>query len=336
MKTMRIWFGCVLGLAISMIFGWSYGFFAALLPIMVLMKAERWNLSLLVQLILGIIWVTVQVTFISGFLQPYPVLMTIAVGIMLLAKCKAMINPKTYLFGFSGLLVGSIALNFASYTGFDLEEFNITLWMSGLITAPICALAYFLFPEPETEQTAPSINNDTQRVDHIGMLRQTALGWLVAMVAFLLFQFGDLNDSLSAQASIFIVLAPMTLIGSMAVAKIRITGTFLGCLAGMIIQLGLYSWVNNGILFLMAYAIAAGFFCHWIAQGTIKSSIAFSAMSALTVPLTTSLIPEQKDAFFSILYRFSSIFVAVVATSIVIWITHHFLIRVIKAPNEQF
>lgn len=336
MKTMRIWFGCVLGIAISMIFGWSYGFFAALLPIMVLMKADRWNLSLLVQLILGIIWVTVQVTFISGLLQPYPVLMTIAVGIMLLAKCTAMMNPKTYLFGFSGLLIGSIALNFASYTGFDLEEFSITLWMSGLITAPICALAYFIFPEPETEQTAPSINNDTQRVDHIGMIRQTALGWIVAMAAFLLFQFGDLRDSLSAQASIFIVLAPMTLIGSMAVAKIRITGTFLGCLAGMIIQLGLYSWVNNGILFLMAYAIAAGFFCRWIAQGTIKSSIAFSAMSALTVPLTTSLIPEQKDAFFSILYRFSSIFVAVIMTSIVIWITHHFLVRVIKAPNEQF
>lgn len=59
MKTMRIWFGAVLRLAISMIFGWSYGFFAALLPIMVLMKVERWNLSLLVQLILGIIWVTV-------------------------------------------------------------------------------------------------------------------------------------------------------------------------------------------------------------------------------------------------------------------------------------
>lgn len=275
-------------------------------------------------------------TFISGFLQPYPVLMTIAVGIMLMAKCKAMINPKTYLFGFTGLLVGSIALNFVSYTGFDLEEFNITLWMSGLITAPICALAYFLFPEPETEQTAPSINNDTQRVDHIGMIRQTALGWLVAMVAFLLFQFGDLSDSLSAQASIFIVLAPMTLIGSMAVAKIRITGTFLGCLAGMAIQLGLYTWANNGMLFLIAYAITAGFLSYWIAQGTIKSSIAFSALSALTVPLTTSLIPEQKDAFFSILYRFSSIVIAVIATSIVIWITHHFLVRVIKTPNEQF
>ncbi len=336
MRTMRIWFGCVLGLAISMIFGWSYGFFNVLLPVMVLMKADRWNTSLLLQLILGIIWVTVQVTFISGFLQPYPILMTIAVGIMLLAKCTAMVNPNTYFFGFSGLLVGSIALNFAGYTGFDLEDFSVTLWMSGLVTAPICALAYYFYPEPETEQTTPAVNNDTLRMDHIGMIRQAALGWIVAMVAFLLFQFGDLRDSLSAQASIFIVLAPMTLIGSIAVAKIRITGTFLGCLAGMAIQLGLYTWANNGMLFLMAYAIAAGFLSYWIAQGTIKSSIAFSALSALTVPLTTSLIPEQKDAFFSILYRFSSIFVAVIATSIMIWITHHFLVRVIKTPNEQF
>ncbi|WP_318413489.1 DUF2955 domain-containing protein [Photobacterium leiognathi] len=336
MKTMRIWFGCVLGLAISMIFGWSYGFFTALLPIMVLMNTDRWTPSIIIQLIVGIVWTTLQVTVISGFLQPYSLLMTVAVGLMLLGKCIAMTNPKTYLFGFSGLLIGSIMFNFGSYTGFDIEDFSITLWMCGLVTAPITALAYFLFPEPISEQPSPPAASNTQRVDRIGMLRQTALGWIVAMIAFLLFQFGDLQDSLSAQASIFIVLAPMTLIGSMAVAKIRITGTFLGCLAGMIIQLGLYTWINNGLLFLMAYAIAAGFFCRWIAQGSIKSSIAFSAMSALTVPLTTALVPEKKDAFFSILYRFSSIFVAVVLTSLVIWITHHFLVRVIKAPNEQF
>ncbi|WP_306341623.1 DUF2955 domain-containing protein [Moritella sp. F3] len=27
MKTMRLWFACVFGLALSMVFGWSYGFF---------------------------------------------------------------------------------------------------------------------------------------------------------------------------------------------------------------------------------------------------------------------------------------------------------------------
>ena len=252
-----------------------------------------------------------------------------------------MSHKNSYLFGFVGLLVGSIALNFASYSSFDLEDFSVTLWCSAVVTLPICALAYYFFPEPEPEpepQSATGIDetNNAQRYDHIGMIRQTALGWIIAMLAFFIFQIGDLNDSLSAQASIIIVLAPMTLIGSLAAAKIRIIGTLLGCLAGLIIQVGLYTWSDNGILFIMAYAIAAGIFCSWLALGTIKSSIAFSAMSALTVPLSTSLVPDQKDAVFAIFYRFSSIVVAVVLTSMAIWIIHHFLVRVIKSPNEHF
>lgn len=335
MKTMRLWFGCVVGLAISMIFGWSYGFFAALLPIIIMTNADHWHWNNYQQLVVGIVWVTIEVSLINGFLQSSPLLLTAVVGIFFLEKCVAMSHKSSYLFGFVGLLVGSIALNFASYSSFDLEDFSVTLWCSAMVTVPICALAFYLFPEPMIETTVDTTNNE-QRYDHIGMIRQIALGWIIAMLAFLVFQIGDLNDSLSAQASILIVLAPMTLIGSLAAAKIRIIGTFLGCLAGLIIQIGLYSWADNGILFIMAYAIAAGIFCSWLALGTIKSSIAFSAMSALTVPLTSSLIPDKKDAVFAIFYRFSSIFIAVVLTSMAIWIIHHFLVRVIKSPDEHF
>ncbi|PSU17656.1 DUF2955 domain-containing protein [Photobacterium kishitanii] len=335
MKTMRLWFGCVVGLAISMIFGWSYGFFAALLPIIIMTNADHWHWNNYQQLVVGIIWVTIEVSLINGFFQSSPLLLTAIVGIFFLEKCVAMSHKNSYLFGFVGLLVGSIALNFASYSSFDLEDFSVTLWCSAMVTVPICALAFYLFPEPMIATTIDTTNNE-QRYDHIGMIRQIALGWIIAMLAFLVFQIGDLNDSLSAQASILIVLAPMTLIGSLAAAKIRIIGTFLGCLAGLIIQIGLYSWADNGILFIMAYAIAAGIFCSWLALGTIKSSIAFSAMSALTVPLTSSLIPDKKDAVFAIFYRFSSIFIAVVLTSMAIWIIHHFLVRVIKSPDEHF
>lgn len=335
MKTMRLWFGCVVGLAISMIFGWSYGFFAALLPIIIMTNADHWHWNNYQQLVVGIIWVTIEVSLINGFFQSSPLLLMAIVGIFFLEKCVAMSHKNSYLFGFVGLLVGSIALNFASYSSFDLEDFSVTLWCSAMVTVPICALAFYLFPEPMIATAIDTTNNE-QHYDHIGMIRQIALGWIIAMLAFLVFQIGDLNDSLSAQASILIVLAPMTLIGSLAAAKIRIIGTFLGCLAGLIIQIGLYSWADNGILFIMAYAIAAGIFCSWLALGTIKSSIAFSAMSALTVPLTSSLIPDKKDAMFAIFYRFSSIFIAVVLTSMAIWIIHHFLVRVIKSPDEHF
>jgi len=364
MKTMRIWFGCVTGLAVTLLFGWSYGLFAALIPLFVLTQIDRWNSGILIQIILGVVWVSIQVTFILGFFQPYPVLMTLAVGMMFMFKCIAMTHKSSYLFGYIGLLIGSILLNFGSFNSFDLEEFVMGLWASALVTAPIVAMALYLFPEkppsslaglssPDvikqqnentSKQEASSsistadeikIHISNQRKDDIGRVRQAALGWIVAMAAFILFQVADLNDSLSAQASILIVLTPMTLIGSLGAAKIRIIGTFLGCLAGMMVQLSLYTLSNNGMLFLMAYAIAAGIFCKWLASGTIKASIGFSAMSALTVPLTTSFVPEQQDAFFSIIYRFSSIFVAVIGTSLAIWIGHHLLIRLIQFKEPQ-
>ncbi len=103
----------------------------------------------------------------------------------------------------------------------------------------------------------------------------------------------------------------------------------------MMVQLSLYTLSNNGLLFLLAYAIAAGVFCKWLASGTAKAGIGFSAMSALTVPLTTSFVPEQQDAFFAICYRFSSIIVAVIGTSLLIWLTHHLLVRVLHLPSYK-
>lgn len=63
-----------------------------------------------------------------------------------------------------------------------------------------------------------------------------------------------------------------------------------------------------------------GPFCYWQTQGPAKGAIAFSAMAALTVPMTSALSPGDKDAFFALLYRFSSIFVAVVVSAVLIYV----------------
>ncbi len=334
MKTLRIWFGCSMGLALSMVFGWSYGFFAIMMPLFILGRMDRFSLPSLLMVLFSAVWTTIQATYIVEFLQFHPTLMIAAVGIMMLFKCIAMMNPKTYLFGYMGLLVGSIVLNFASYNFMDIEEFNVNLWVMAFSNIFVCALAYWIFPEPESqcEQTeiATPVKSD---IDYIS---QVAMGWVVAMTAFIVFQVADLYDSLSAQASILIILTPMTLAGSMAMAKIRIIGTALGCLAGMSVQLILGSWYGHGLLFWLAFIIAMGPFCLWLTKGQIKAAIAFSAMSALAVPLTTSLVPEQKDAFFSILYRFSSIFVAVLLTAMVMWVVHHWIrIMLLKHPEIE-
>lgn len=332
MKTLRIWFGCSLGLAMSMIFNWSYGFFAIIVPLFILGRIDRFNLSALLMVFFSAVWTTLQATFLLEYLQFHPSLMIIAVGIMMLAKCIAMMNQKTFLFGYIGLIVGSIVLNFASYDFMDIEEFNVNMWVMTFCNIFICALAYWLFPEPESATPQAEMSTPVKRdIDYIS---QVAMGWIVAMAAFIIFQVADLYDSLSAQASIFIILTPMTLAGSLGMAKIRIVGTALGCIAGMAVQLILGSWYGSGLLFWLAFTIAMGPFCLWLTKGQIKAAIAFSAMSALSVPLTTSLVPEQKDAFFSILYRFSSIFVAVLLTAMVIWVVHHWIrLMLLKHPE---
>ncbi|HAS8220473.1 major facilitator superfamily permease [Vibrio vulnificus] len=311
MKTQRIWFGCASGLALSMLFGWSYGFFAIMLPLFILSRTDSFQLSRLLMVVFSAVWTTVQATFLLEYLQFHPVLMTVAVG----------------------LLVGSIVLNFASYDFIDIEDFNLNLWVISLANIAICALAFWLFPEPKRDEIQDAMTTPVKSdMDYIS---QVAMGWVVAMAAFLLFQFADLYDSLSAQASIIIMLTPMTLAGSMAMAKIRVIGTALGCLAGLAVQLVLGGWYSNGLLFWLALTIAMGPFCYLLTKGPIKGAIAFSAMSALAVPLT-AIVPEGKDAFFSILYRFSSIFVAVTATAMLMWVVHHGIrALLLKHPEIQ-
>ncbi|PSW18203.1 DUF2955 domain-containing protein [Photobacterium sanctipauli] len=322
MKTLRIWFGCALGLALSMLFDWSYGFFAIMLPLFMLGKMDKFSFAAHAMVFVSAVWTTLQATFLIELFQSQPVLLTVMVGIMMLVNCIAMMKPTTYLFGFVGLFVGSIVLSFASYDFIDIEDFNVNLWVITVANIGVCALAYYLFPE-QPQSTREKINTPVkQDKDYTA---QVALGWVVVMVAFIVFQVADLYDSLSALASIIILLTPMTLAGSMGVAKIRIIGTGLGCMAGAAVQISLGRWFGNGMLFWLAFTIAMGWFCHWQTKGEIKSAIGFSAMSALAVPLTTSLVPEQQDAFFSILYRFSSIFVAVTLTVMLIWVVHHWL-----------
>lgn len=209
MKTLRIWFGCSLGLALSMIFGWSYGFFTIMMPLFILGRMDHFNLAALLIVFFSAVWTTIQATFLLEYLQFHPTLMTVAVGIMMLFKCIAMMNQKTYLFGYMGLLVGSIVLNFASYNFMDIEEFNVNMWVMAFSNIFVCAFAYWLFPEPKS--SAEHIEMSTPVKSDIDYISQVAMGWVVAMAAFIVFQVADLYDSLSAQASILIILTPMTL-----------------------------------------------------------------------------------------------------------------------------
>ncbi len=323
MKSLRIWFACITGVSIGTLFGWSNTLFTALMPVFVLVSQDRWNKTVFFQLISGVIWVSVQTKLIIGFLQPYPGPMFFAVALLMLTKCVAMQYKPTYLFGYIGLLIGSILLNFGSYAYFDLTDFIIGVWISAFMTIPICAMAFYLFPEPVNRNPVQPTAKPVQEPKET--ILQTALGWIGTMVIFLIFQLSSLNDSLSAQASMLMILAPMTLSGARYVAKVRIIGTLAGAIAAMIIQLLLYSFYDNVALYLLTYTITAGVFCRWLAEDAYQSGIGFAAISALTVPLTNNMIPGKQDAFFAILYRSSSIMVAVIAIAIILWLSEQLL-----------
>ena len=331
MKVMRIWFACSFGMAISMIFDWSYGFLAMIMTVFLLhIKLER-NLPMALMLVFSAIYTSIEFTYVVEVFQAHPLILTGVVAILMLIKCIAMMHPMTYLFGFGGLLIGSMILNFASYDFFDMADFNVNLWVNCLGGLAIYLLSHLLFPEPPDSEPQPAPPPKTEQDKII----QVASGWIIVMSLFVIFQTFDLFDSLSALISVIIILVPFTLVGVVGMGKVRVIGTALGCLAGLMLQIVLGKWFSNPMLFWLGFTIAVGLISKLFGKGMIQAGIAFSAIAALSVPLTTALVPEQRDATFALLYRFSSIFVAVLATTLIMYITSQVLTKVLTKPAAQ-
>ncbi|KPL95882.1 DUF2955 domain-containing protein [Vibrio splendidus] len=332
MKTLRIWFGCSFGLAVSMAMGWELGFLAILLPLFVLSISDSLNLPLLLIIFVSAIWSIIQANVLWGVLGSYPPILLTAVAVMFLFKCIAMTKKQTFVVGYMGLIVVSILLHLSSYDFIDVEQISITIGVYCLLNIVICSIAYWLFPDPicdeqyqqrqevhqqQQDQPADNLKGEVELPIQYDVT-QIMVIWVVVMLSFIVFQVVDLYDSSAAYASILVILAPLTCTGAVDMAKVRVIGTAAGCAAGLVVQLTLGQWYENAFLYWLLFTIAMGPFCYWHTQGKLKSALASSAMASLTVPLTTVLIPGEQDAFFSILYRFSSIFIAVVISALFI------------------
>lgn len=311
-----------------MIFDWSYGFFAIIVPIFMLnLTEERKIIGIIVTAVSGVI-TSIEATLIVEFLQPFPLLMGIFVSLSILIKCIAMVNQQTFLVGFAGLLISSIIFNLASYDSFDITDFNVNLWVILMASVVIYCLSFLFFPNAQ----APEHLNKQPTKTEQNKVEQVFMAWFITMIVFLVFQTFDLIDSLAALISALIILAPMTLAGSKGMGKIRIIGTFIGCLAGLALQIGLGRWFSNPILFWLGFTTLTGLISIFFSRGPIASGIGFSAIAAISVPFTTVLIPEQQDAVYNIFYRFSSIFFAVVVSIIVM----HYVQRIIDKRLNGF
>ncbi|MCJ2377861.1 DUF2955 domain-containing protein [Vibrio sp. ZSDZ34] len=312
MKTLRIWFACSLGLALSVVFGLDYGFLGIILPMFVLSNTDSFNVPLLLLILVSSVWTTIQAMLLVDIMGSYPMMLLLAVALVFMTKCIAMTNKKTFLIGYMGIVIGSLVLNLATYPFVDIEDMSITVWVYAALNIVICAIAYWVFPAQEESHNASG-----GEVSSPAYVAENVLTvWIVAMVAFVTFQVLDLYDSAAAHASMLVILAPMSCAGALKMAKVRIIGTAMGCAVGLGMQMVLGLWFESAFLYWLLFTIAMGPFCYWQTQGPAKGAIAFSAMAALTVPMTSALSPGDKDAFFALLYRFSSIFVAVVVSAV--------------------
>ncbi|MCG9555699.1 DUF2955 domain-containing protein [Vibrio sp. Isolate31] len=317
MKTLRIWFGCSFGLAVSMVMGWELGFLAILLPLFVLSISDSLNFPLLLIIFVSAVWSIIQANVLWGMFGSYPPILLTAVAVVFLFKCIAMTKKQTFIVGYMGLIVVSILVHLSSYDFIDVEEISISIGVYCLLNIVICSIAYWLFPDPTIDEQHQQQEGGKELPIHYDAT-QIMVIWAVVMLSYIFFQVVDLLDSSAAYASILVILAPLTCAGAVDMAKVRVIGTAAGCAAGLAVQLTLGQWYENAFLYWLLLTIAMGPSCYWHTQGKLKSALASSAMASLTVPLTTVLIPGEQDAFFSILYRFSSIFIAVVISALFI------------------
>lgn len=318
MKIFRIWFACSLGLALSLIFDWDFGFLAVLLPFFTLGKMDKFNPLIIVMIFMSALINIIIFSLIWSMFKSHPFILFMCASVVFLCMSLAMVNQKTFLLGFMGLLLGSIYLSLFSYEFMDMEDMSITIIVMCTVNALICSLACFLFPTigHRDEEENKQDNDVTPIVIRYG---EVIMVWMVVMIAFVIFQTIDLYDSSAAYASIIVILAPMTVIGVFEMSIIRVAGTMLGCAIGVSVLLVLGVWFEHVFLFWLLLTIAMGPLCYMQTLDVSKATISVSAMAALFVPLTTVTIPGGSDGFFSIIYRFSSIVVSMLLSVVLVF-----------------
>ncbi|WP_169306995.1 DUF2955 domain-containing protein [Ferrimonas sediminicola] len=313
----RLWLGCTLAFAVATLMNWKYGaMFAPLLVLVLLSRLQRWNGATVGRMLLAIATICLVGNLIIGFLQPYPPLMFAAVALWMAMNCIAMTHPATYMMGYAGMAVGSMFLNVGSFGGFDLVDFTLDLLMAALLASLVTALMFLAFPSPSSPPVQPAAQPDPRE-----LTRNLKICWTLVMLIFTAFQALDLADSMAAQGAAILVVAPMNFSGSLLAARMRIIGTILGCSAAIALQLLLYTWMDNLILYLLGFTLAFGLFAYWVCQGGEHGGIGFAAASALVV-LLCGVVPGQADLFFSSLYRFSSILITVTMTTLMLMMFH--------------
>ncbi|MFM5226383.1 DUF2955 domain-containing protein [Aeromonas veronii] len=320
-QCLRIAFGCTTGFLLCKLFGWNYGVFYTVTPVLLLGMVPVMNGHAARQLIAAAVVCGVEVGLLGGLFGSHPALMTPIAFLLFLYRFAAMSRGSLFLFGANGVLSLSIMLHFASYPQTDLNDLILNNIWASVLSVLIAYLMTMLIPDVEARPKPASAPKAPHRMRH-----EALLGATVATLSFLVFQVFDLRDSMSAQATTLLVLFPMHWNGALSYARKRAMGTLLGVTFGLLGQLLLYDWSGQLLLVAPLLWLGAMLFSHAHVKEAGGSGVGFGALTTLGILFGQYLTPGN-DLVFSALYRVSSILFAIVVTLLACYLVHRLLNR---------
>lgn len=320
-QCLRIACGGALGFLVSQLMNWNYGVFFTVFPMFLLGMLPAINGHVIRQFLGGAAINCVEVSLVIGFLSQWPLIMTGVVFALFYGRFALMARGPMFLFGANGILSLSIMLHFGSYANVDLADLLASNFAAALLAVAIALAMWQLIPDTGPRQKPVRPPKSPGQIRH-----ETLIGSITATLSFVAFQVFDLRDSLSAQMATVLILFSLNYAGAMVSARKRALGTLLGCSLALAMQLLLYSHADNLLLVLICFWVGLMFFArsHILEGGA--SGVGFGGLSTLGI-LFGQYVSPQQDLVYSALYRFTSVFVALVAGLAVMAAVHGLLNR---------
>lgn len=320
-QCLRIATGATFGFTMSKLFGWDYGVFFTVTPMLLLGMVPVMSAHAARQLFGSAIVCGLEVGILGGLFGGHPGMMTMIAFVLFLIKFACMSKGSLFLFGANSIISLSIMLHFASYPTVDLNNLIGLNIIANILSVIIAYLVTFLIPDVEPRQPPPmpAGPKKSHRMRH-----EALMGATIATLSFIVFQIFDLNDSLSAQVTTILLLFPMHWDGALGYARKRAMGTLMGVTFGILAQLVLYDW--SGLLLLVSPLlwIGAMIFGYMHVKESSGSGAGFGGLTTLGILFGQYLEPGG-DLIYSALYRVSSILFAIVVTLLVTYFVHRLL-----------
>ncbi len=319
-QCLRIAFGGTLGFVLCKLMGWNYGAFFVVQPILLLAMVPTLNAHVMRQFLANMLMVSFAVLVVQGLFGDKPIPMIMLVAAMFALLFRQMSRGSNFLFGAMSIVNMSMQLHFASYPTADIGDIVASNIVSVFTTLFIAMLMHVVFADvaPRQPRQMPPKPLTNQR-------HEVILATTVATLSFIVFQVFNLQSGLSAQVASILVLFPLNWKGAGPAGWNRALGTLVGCNLGLVVQLLLMDhfdvlpFVAVGLwVCLMLFARI-----HLLEGGT---GAGMAALTTMAILFGQYLSPRQ-DLFYSDLYRFWSLAIAVTLSLGAVYLMHLLLNR---------